>query len=85
MVIFRYNVGMTEAFSDQLRLAVARSGFTLGELSRRTGIAPPVLCRFRKGQRYGLSMVSVDAVVEALELELVPRRPPGRRRPKQQK
>ena len=65
---------MSKNFSDQLRLALARSPLSLAELSRRTGLAKPTLSRFRRGKRMGLSTVAIDALVQALDLELVLKR-----------
>jgi transcriptional regulator with XRE-family HTH domain len=41
------------------------------EISRATGIAPPVLSRFVDGQR-GLSMAAIDRLAEFFGLALVP-------------
>ena len=57
-------------FSDQLRLAIARSGVGICELSRRTGIDKAVLSRFLNGKRAGVQMTTLDTLADALGLEV---------------
>lgn len=59
---------------NQLREAVARHPGTRKDLAIRIGIEPSALHRFRHGER-GLSMDALDAVANALDLELRPKQP----------
>lgn len=59
-----------ERFSDQLRRAVETSDKTRYRISRETGIAQSILSRF-VNQGAGLSMESVDKLVDCLALRLV--------------
>jgi transcriptional regulator with XRE-family HTH domain len=56
--------------TEQLRAAVRRSGKTLGELARATGIHVSALSRFVRGER-GVSMEGLDALGECLRLRIV--------------
>ena len=60
-------------FSDQLRKAVRRADMTRYAMSKQTGISQSILSRFVRGDA-GLSMQSVDLLVECLDLELVSRK-----------
>lgn len=62
-------------FSDQLRAALDECGQSRYQVSRQTGISQPALSRFVNGER-GLSLATIDALCEYLELELVSRRKP---------
>jgi hypothetical protein len=64
---------MAKSFSDQLRQAVRESELTRYAICVRTGIDQGTLCRFVQGTR-GMSLASVDRLMEALELEIRPRR-----------
>jgi hypothetical protein len=64
---------MPKTFSDQLRRAVRESELTRYAISVRTGIDQGTLCRFIRGER-GMSLDSVDKLMECLELEIRPRR-----------
>lgn len=55
--------------TDQLREAVNGAGTTRYRLSQISGVAEPVLCKFVAGA--GLRSDSIDALCEALGLELV--------------
>ena len=55
---------------EQLRAAIHESGLTLTQLSRRAGVALPLLTRFVKGER-GLTLSSAEKVCIALGLRLV--------------
>ena len=68
-----YDVGMSERFSDQLRRAVRESEATRYALSKTTGISQAVLCRFVAGTA-GMSLDSIDKLVDALNLEIRPRK-----------
>ncbi len=63
-----------QKLTDQLRQAVADSGRTLGEFSRGTGIDKTALSRFVNGER-GVSMESLDAIGDYLDLRLVGGKP----------
>jgi hypothetical protein len=64
---------MLKTFSDNLRQAVRDSELTRYAISVRTGIDQGTLCRFIRGER-GMSLDSVDKLMECLELEIRPRR-----------
>jgi hypothetical protein len=64
---------MPRTFSDQLRQAVRDSELTRYAISVRTGIDQGTLSRFIRGER-GMSLDSVDRLMECLELEIRPRR-----------
>jgi hypothetical protein len=68
-------------FSEQLRGAVKRSDMTRYRISLQTGIAQSILSRFMN-QGAGLSMESVDKLVECLDLKLVPRKTPSSKKRK---
>lgn len=56
-------------FSNQLRQAIAASGMTRYQIAKQSGISQSVLSLFSSGRR-GLSLKSIDALVEVLNLEL---------------
>jgi hypothetical protein len=56
-----------------MRQAVRDSELTRYAISVRTGIDQGTLCRFIRGER-GMSLDSVDKLMECLELEIRPRR-----------
>lgn len=62
---------MDEAFSVQLRRAIRECGRSRYALSCETGIDQSTLSRFMKGGT--LSMVVVDKLMDALQLEIRPR------------
>jgi hypothetical protein len=64
---------MKEKFSDQLRRAVRESEATRYQISKQTGISQAVLCRFVAGTA-GMSLDSIDKLMDALGLEIRPRR-----------
>jgi predicted transcriptional regulator len=64
---------MGDTFTDQLKQAIRDSGMTRYAISVQTGIAGSTLCKFLKGQR-GMSLDSVNRLMECLELEIRPRR-----------
>ena len=59
--------------TEQLREATARSGRTLGELARDTGIDKSALSRFLSRER-GVSCNAMDRLGEYLGLEIVKRK-----------
>jgi DNA-binding phage protein len=59
-----------ERFSDQLRRAVETSDKTRYRISKETGIAQSILSRF-VNEGAGVSMESIDKLVECLGLRLV--------------
>jgi hypothetical protein len=67
---------MSEKFSDQLRRAVRDSEATRYAISKTTGIDQAVLCRFVAGA--GMSLESIDKLMEALGLEIRPRKRKGK-------
>jgi predicted transcriptional regulator len=64
---------MSKPFSEKLRQAVRDSEMTRYAISQQTGIAQSTLCKFIQGER-GLSLDSVDRLMDALALEVRPRR-----------
>ncbi len=62
-----------QPFSEQLRQAIERSDKTRYRISLETDIAQSILSRF-VNQGAGLSMESVDRLVECLDLKIVPRK-----------
>lgn len=66
-------------FSEQLRHALADSPATRYRIAQETGIKQSVLSLFMARKR-GLSIQSIDALVEVLGLELRPARTATRRR-----
>jgi hypothetical protein len=68
-----YDMGMDEKFSDQLRRAVRESGVSRYQISKETGINQSVLCRF-VAETAGMSLDAVDKLMDALGLEIRPRR-----------
>ena len=64
---------MGELFSESLRRAIRESGMTRYAISVRTGIAQSTLSRFMKGER-GLSLTAIDRLMDALGLEVRPRK-----------
>ena len=64
---------MPKTFSDDLRQAVRDSELTRYAISVRTGIDQGTLCRFIRGER-GMSLDSVDRLMDCLGLEMRPRR-----------
>jgi transcriptional regulator with XRE-family HTH domain len=61
-----------ESFSDQLRQAIRDSGQSQLSIGRATGVQQAVLSKFLSGRR-GLSIESIERLVEHLGLELHPR------------
>ena len=68
----QYNVNMAtkQPFNVQLRRAVEQSDLTRYKISKRTGIAQSILSRFIN-QGAGLSMASIDKLIDCLGLRLV--------------
>jgi transcriptional regulator with XRE-family HTH domain len=62
---------------QQLQNAIEESGLTLGELSRRAGVATSQLSHFMRGERT-LTLPVAEKICEALGLELS--RPKKRKR-----
>lgn len=60
------------AFRDQLRQAIRDSGQSQLGISRATGVGQAILSKFLSGSR-GLSVTSIEKLVEHLGLELHPR------------
>lgn len=75
---------MGEKFDDQLRRYVLTSGLSQRGLCRRTGLDPGHVCRWLQG-REGLSLRTVTAICEALDLVLVPRSELAGGKPKAQR
>jgi transcriptional regulator with XRE-family HTH domain len=62
----------TPTFSEQLKEAIIKSELSRYEISKRTGLDQGSLANFLKGYR-GLSMRSLDLLIDVLELEVRPR------------
>jgi plasmid maintenance system antidote protein VapI len=58
---------------SQIREAVRRSGRSLGELSRATGVGTDRISRFMRGERT-LTLPAAAKLCEALGLELTPKK-----------
>jgi transcriptional regulator with XRE-family HTH domain len=56
--------------TDELRRIVAESGYSLGEVSRQTGIHVSQLSRFASGERF-VSSRGLDALADFLGLRIV--------------
>jgi transcriptional regulator with XRE-family HTH domain len=64
---------MGDPFSEQLKRAIRESGMTRYAIAARTGIDQGTLSKFMKGER-GLSLSAIDNLMDALGLEIQPRR-----------
>jgi DNA-binding phage protein len=62
-------------FSEQLQEAIRDSGRSRYAIAHETGLSQALLCRFLQGTR-GVSLGTIDKLMNALELEIVirPRR-----------
>jgi transcriptional regulator with XRE-family HTH domain len=67
---------MSEPFTGQLRRAIRESELSRYALSRATGVDQGTLSKFMSGQR-GLSLDSVDKLVEVLGLTLTAQKKRG--------
>jgi transcriptional regulator with XRE-family HTH domain len=63
---------MSETFSERLRRAIRECGRSRYALSCETGVDQSTLSRFMQGG--SLSLAVVDKLVEALDLEIKPRK-----------
>ena len=59
-----------ESFTEQLRSAILVADLNQAELARRSGVPKEVLSRFTHGL-VGMSLPSIDAICEVLQLRLV--------------
>jgi len=64
--------------SDQVRQAIDDSGLTRYRIAQETGIDESALAKFYNGHR-GLSLQTLDALGEYLELTIIMRRKPKRK------
>ena len=64
--------------SNQLRSLIESSGYSRYRIAQETGVDAAVLCHFVAGRR-GMSMDSIDALGEFLDLELVIKKKSRRR------
>ena len=64
---------MSEKFSDQLRRAVRESEVSRYAISKTTGIDQATLSRFVAGAG-GMSLESIDKLMDALNFEIRPRK-----------
>ena len=67
---------MKRNFSETLRRAIVDCDASRYELAKRTGVAEATLSRFVR-RKSGMSMEAIDALTEALGLELRPRERKG--------
>ena len=67
----------TSRLTDQLRQAIDDSGLTRYRIAKETGISESALAQFYNGHR-GLSMDSLNALGEYLQLTIVLGRKPER-------
>jgi hypothetical protein len=58
------------AISDQLKLAITRSGLTHYRIGKDAGVSPISIDRFVSGERPNLRIDTVDRLCDALGLEL---------------
>ncbi len=66
-----------------VKSAVEKSGLSLAELARQSGVSHPQLSRFMRGERT-LTLTSATKLFEALGLEVVGADRPSVRPPKQE-
>ena len=64
--------------SDQIRLAIDECGLSGYRISVETGIDASAVAKFRRGERRGLSMASLDRLGEYLGLTITARKQNGR-------
>jgi hypothetical protein len=57
-------------FSEQLQEAIRGSGVSRYAIAQTTGLSQALLCRFLQGTR-GLSLGTIDKLMDALGLEIV--------------
>ena len=67
---------MSELFTEQLRRAINESGMSRYALWKATGVAQSTLSKFMAGQR-GLSLESIDKLVDVLGLTLTSQKKRG--------
>ena len=76
----RYSIHMAKKrrkqLTEQLRQAIEECGVSRYEIAKHTGIDESALAKFFNGHR-GLSMETLNALGEFLELEIVMHRKPG--------
>lgn len=68
----------TRKLTDQLRQAIDDSGLTRYEIAKESGIDESALAKFYNGRR-GLSMVSLNALGEFLQLKITLGRKPRKK------
>ena len=66
-------------FSDQLRWAIEQAPVSRYAIHKATGIDQAVLSKFVRGERTGLSMETVDALCDYLNLKLVSENKPEKK------
>jgi len=69
----------TKKLTDQLRQAIDDSGLTRYQIAKATDIDESALAKFYNGHR-GLSMKALNALGECLELTIIMRRKPSKKR-----
>ena len=57
----------------QIKTAIEKSGLSINQLAKESGVSQPVLCRFMNGQR-GITLATASKLVEALGLKLIQKR-----------
>jgi len=72
-------MGKRPTFSDELRRAIECSGKSRYRISKESGVAQTVLCRFVHGKT-GMSLESVDRICACLRLRLVAEDEPPRKK-----
>jgi len=66
-------MGKKETYLEkQIRLAIKRSGLTIYQLAKDSGVSQPVLSRFINGKR-GITLATASRLTETLGLDLVSR------------
>ena len=71
-------MGMKADLGKAIREGMERSGLSLQELARQSGVAAGILSRFARGQR-DLRLETASKLCAILGLELRPKRPKKRR------
>ncbi len=59
--------------ADQLKTAINETGLTSYRICKMSGVAQPVLDRFRSGERKNITITTAGKLCEALGLELKPK------------
>jgi len=64
--------------NDKVRRAVDASGMSRYAICKASGVKQAAMSRFMAGKR-GITLTTLDALADVLGLDLVVRKPPGKR------